>query len=134
MKEIKNCEFGVPCFWLKALCMCKGVKSQISEKDRAILTYLNDITLNLHEVGFGFDLVFSFDKNSYFSETVLKKTVLMKNAHEVDKVVGCVISWSAGSDVTKTKKTKGKGKKKTSKVTRAHSFFNFFESHDSAVA
>ena len=112
VKEIQNCEYGVPCFWLKVLCMCKGVKSQISEKDRAILAYLKDITLDLHEVGFGFDLTFRFEKNSYFAEATLKKTVLMKNAQQVDKVIGCAISWTAGSDVTKTKKKKGKGKKK----------------------
>lgn len=49
-------------------------------------------------------------------------------------MVGCTISWTSGSDVTKTKKKKGKGKKKATKVARAKSFFNFFESHDSAAA
>lgn len=70
----------MPGFWLRALCMCKDVKSQISEKDRAVLAYLKDITLDLHDTGFGFDLTFTFDKNTFFGETTLKKTVLMKNA------------------------------------------------------
>ena len=52
----------------------------------------------------------------------------MKNKEEVDYCVGSSIEWTAGSDVTKIKKTKGKGKKKTTVMVKANSFFNFFES------
>jgi hypothetical protein len=45
----------------------------------------------------------------------------------VDRSVGTTISWTAGSDVTKTKKKKGKGKKKVNVVVKCESFFNFFE-------
>ena len=70
---------------------------------------------------------FKFEKNSYFSETILKKSFFMKTQHMVDRSVGTTISWTAGSDVTKTKKKKGKGKKKVNVVVKCESFFNFFE-------
>lgn len=45
----------------------------------------------------------------------------------VDRSVGTTITWTPGSDVTKTKKKKGKGKKKVNVVVKCESFFNFFE-------
>ncbi len=51
----------------------------------------------------------------------------MKQQHSVDRTVGSTISWTAGSDVTKTKKKKGKGKKKVNVTVKCESFFNFFE-------
>ena len=51
----------------------------------------------------------------------------MKQQHSVDRTVGSTISWTAGSDVTKTKKKKGKGKKKVTVTVKCESFFNFFE-------
>jgi hypothetical protein len=51
----------------------------------------------------------------------------MKSQNIVQKAIGTTISWTPGSDVTKTKKKKGKGKKKTMVTVKCDSFFNFFE-------
>lgn len=127
VKEIQNTKTGVSGFWLKAMCSINSVSPHIYEKDRPILGYLQDITLDLHENDFGYDLTFFFEKNSYFSQTQLKKQFFMKTPHSVDHCIGTEISWTAGSDVTKTKKKKGKGKKKTTVTVKCDSFFNFFE-------
>lgn len=134
VKDIQNSASGVPGFWLRAICGHQELRSKVSEKDRPILQYLQNVTLDLDDKGFGFKLTFTFEKNSYFSETVLIKTFKLKNAQQVEKAIGTPITWSPGSDVTKTTKKKGKGKKKTSVVVQANSFFNFFQTHDSAQA
>lgn len=68
-----------------------------------------------------------FDKNSYFTETVLKKTFVMCKPNVIQSCIGCAISWQPGCDVTQTKKKKGKGENKTAVVVKTNSFFNFFE-------
>lgn len=65
----------------------------ITEKDRPILNYLADVRLVLHEQGFGFDLLFVFEKNSYFVETELKKTFVMAKNHVIEKCLGSAINW-----------------------------------------
>lgn len=127
VKDISNSPFGVSGFWLKAMCANNHVSHSVHEKDRPILGYLQDITMVQHEHDFGFDLTFHFEKNSYFEETQLVKQFFMKHQHSVDKAIGQSISWTAGSDVTKTKKKKGKGKKKVNVTVKCESFFNFFE-------
>lgn len=67
VKEIQNVPKGVSGFWLRAMCAHNEMKSKVYEKDRPILSYLQDLTLDLHDKGFGFDLTFKFEKNSYFS-------------------------------------------------------------------
>ena len=64
--------------------------------------------LDLHEKGYGFDLTFHFEKNSYFKETTLKKTFNMSQQNVIDGCVGTPITWLPGCDVTHTKKKKGK--------------------------
>lgn len=125
VKEIQNTPYGIPNFWLKAMCNNKDIARNIFEKDRAILGYLTDIQLDLHEEGYGFDLTFHFAQNNYFKESQLKKSFFMKVEHCVDKAVGCTITWNAGSDPTKTMKKKGK--KKVKVQVKCDSFFNFFE-------
>ena len=55
----------------------KETSMAIHEKDRSILGYLNNITLDLHEEGFGYTLGFHFEKNSYFKELLLSKSFKM---------------------------------------------------------
>lgn len=110
------------------------IASQITEKDRALLAYLHDIRLELHEHDQGFTLTFDFETNSYFKNATLTKKYHMSNTNVIDKCEGCTIDWTQGSDPTKTKKKKNqkKGGKKT-KVTvtvKCDSFFNFFETID----
>lgn len=127
VKEIQNTPAGVSGFWLKAMCANQMVASHVHEKDRPILGYLQNITMDQHEEDYGFDLTFHFEKNSYFAETELKKQFFMKQQMTVERAVGTPISWTAGSDVTKTKKKKGKGKKKVNVTVKCESFFNLFE-------
>lgn len=124
--------YGVSGFWLKAMCANNHVSSAIHEKDRPILGYLQDVKLDQHTDGYGFDLVFLFEKNSYFKETELKKTFQMCKQNVIEKCIGTPITWMPGCDVTKTKKKKGKGKKKTMVIVKCESFFNFFETVETA--
>lgn len=48
----------------------------------------------------------------------------------IEKCIGQQIQWISGSDPTKQKKRKGKGKKKSTVLVKADSFFNFFETVD----
>lgn len=109
------------------MCNNMSIAQQITEKDRPILEYLADISLDLHSEGYGFELGFHFTKNPYFKNEVLKKSFPMKEENQVERAEGTVIEWTPGSDVTKQKKKKGKGKNKKTVVVKAQSFFNFFE-------
>ena len=109
-----------------------GIADKVVEKDRAILAYLEDIKLDLHEKGQGYTLTFVFEKNSYFNGTELKKTFIMSKPNVIEKCVGTSIEWTQGSDPTKEKKKikkkqKGGGKKTITKEIKCDSFFNFFE-------
>lgn len=73
VKDIQNTQKGVSGFWLRALLEHQSLGSEISEKDRAILAYLEDIKLVLHERGFGYTLTFVFETNAYFTGTELSK-------------------------------------------------------------
>lgn len=78
-RDIQNIPHGVPGFWLKSMLNNKEIAQEIFEKDRAILSYLQDIRLDLHEHDYGFALTFVFEKNSYFKQTELKKTFHCKH-------------------------------------------------------
>ena len=106
------------------------MQHEIHEKDRPILAYLEDIRLNLHENGFGFNLTFVFEENSYFTVQELTKQFVMTKPNVVEKCIGTNIDWAPGSDPTKDKKKKKKtvnGKTKTvTKTVDVPSFFSFF--------
>lgn len=61
VKDIQNTLKGVSSFWLRAMLGHSNLQHEITEKDRKILAYLEDIKLSLHEQGFGFDLTFVFE-------------------------------------------------------------------------
>lgn len=104
----------------------------VQEKDRPILMYLQDIDCCLHEEGYGFDLVFKFEKNDYFTDLVLKKSFTMSKQNVIEKCEGTEISWKEGRDVTKKKikkksKSKKAAQKTVTKIVEQESFFNFFK-------
>ncbi len=136
VKDIQNTSKGVSSFWVRAFVAHQNLQHEISEKDRPILAYLENIKLNLHETGYGFDLTFTFEQNSYFSPVELKKTFVMTKPNVVEKCVGTSIEWAAGCDPTKEKKkkkVKQGGKQKTVTTTvKCDSFFNFFETVEAA--
>jgi len=136
VKDIQNTVKGVSSFWLRAMLAHSTLCQEISEKDRPILAYLDDIKLDLHEQGYGYTLTFNFEANSYFAGTELKKTFCMTKPNVVEKCVGTAIEWAAGCDPTKEKKkkkVKQNGKQKTVTTTvKCESFFNFFETVEAA--
>jgi len=106
VKDIQNTTKGVSSFWLRAMLAHTSISLEITEKDRPILAYLEDVKLDLHEEGFGYSLTFIFEANSYFTGTELKKTFIMTKPNVVEKCVGQEIEWAAGCDPTKEKKKK----------------------------
>jgi len=134
VNQIQNTIKGVSGFWLRSMLSQKMLATTIMEKDRAILSYLIDIRLELHEHDNGFTLLFDFEPNSYFSNPTLTKKYHMSSHNIIEKCEGCEIKWTAGSDPTKMKKKKKqkKGGKKTNVTVtvKCDSFFNFFETVD----
>jgi nucleosome assembly protein 1-like 1 len=125
---MQNTPLGIYGFWMRAMLNHPNIAKQIQEKDRPILMHLVDITYMLHEVGFGFDLVFKFEKNDYFTNEELKKTFVMTKQNVIEKCEGTDIAWKDGKDITKAKKSKKKkGKKAVVKIIDCESFFNFFK-------
>jgi len=61
---------------------------------------LENIKLELHEEGYGFDLVFVFEQNSYFKNPTLKKSFFMARENVIEKCVGTTIEWNEGCDPT----------------------------------
>jgi nucleosome assembly protein 1-like 1 len=87
----------------------------------------------LHTEGYGFELIFLFEKNDYFKNASLRKSFVMTRQNIIEKCEGTEIEWKEGKDVTKKKiKKKQKAKKgqpgKTiTKTVEQESFFNFFK-------
>ena len=130
VKDIQNTPQGVPGFWMRVMLNSAVVGKMIQEKDRPILMHLQDVASVLHEKGFGFDLTFTFEKNDYFSNEVLKKSFVMSRDNVIERCEGTEISWKDGKDVTKKKvkkKSKKKGAKAVTKTVEQESFFNFFK-------
>jgi len=127
---MQNTPLGVYGFWFRVMLNDGIVGRLIQEKDRPILMHLIDVQCILHEKGYGYDLIFTFEKNDYFSNEVLKKSFVMSKQNIIDKCEGTVIDWKDGKDVTKKKvkkKSKKKGAKTVTKTVEQESFFNFFK-------
>ena len=75
--------------------------------------YLQDISCDLHTVGYGFDLKFTFEKNDYFDNEVLKKSFIMTKQNIIEKCEGTEIAWKDGKNVTEKKIKKKQKNKKT---------------------
>lgn len=99
----------------------------ISEKDRPILGYLQNIELNLHKDDNGFDLIFCFAPNTYFNETTITKTMHMQDKGILDKTTSTEITWKDGCNPTIKKQKKKKKGKKVTVETECDSFFNIFK-------
>lgn len=76
VKDIQNTKEGIHGFWLRAMLFHPLIARLVTEKDRPILNHLQDVTCALHDAssqdgsataGYGFDLVFKFEKNDYFN-------------------------------------------------------------------
>lgn len=131
VKAIQNIPKGVSDFWIKAI-LNHPIGGMVSEKDRPILGYLTNVELDLHkgDKGQGFDLIFTFLPNSYFSGTVIKKELHMKNKGILDKTTSSEITWKDACNPTVMKKKKKKKGKKVTVEVKTDSFFNFFATLD----
>ena len=94
VKDIQNTQKGVAGFWLRSMVGNKTIASQITEKDRPILAYLEDVKMELHAKGQGYTLTFVFEKNGYFTDTVITKTFVMSKSNVIEKSVGTEITWT----------------------------------------
>lgn len=66
--------------------------------------HLLDIECILHDPGYGYDLIFTFEKNDYFKNDKLKKSFVMtKNQNMIEKCEGTEIDWKDGKNVTQKK-------------------------------
>ena len=94
VKSIQNSPMGVSDFWMRAL-LNHPIGDSVEEKDRPILGYLQNIELDLHseEGSDGYDLIFHFASNSYFSQTELKVSVIKSAAGNIEKIEGTKIDW-----------------------------------------
>lgn len=140
-KDIK----GIPSFWLTIFKNVEMLAEMVQEADEPVLEMLTDITVTFSESNpMGFTLHFHFDKNDYFTNTVLTKQYEMKcepqeddpfafEGPEIFKCVGCQVDWAKGKNLTvkqvkKKQKHKSKGSVRViTKQVKADSFFNFFD-------
>jgi len=101
-----------------------------------VLKNVKKIEIQKQEDSHNFTIVFHFEPNEYFSNTLLKKTFTMKDEENPVKSEGTIIDWKEGKNVTKkTVKKKQKNKKSgaqrvVTKEVDDDSFFNFFKSID----
>jgi len=137
-------EAGIPNFWLTAINNNEDLESSVQEWDKEPLKFLVDVRLTYcpdpHD-GYELDFVFDAEKNTYFSNTVLKKKVKTKLDEDdgedmLINLEGSKIDWlekdGKSQNVTvelKKKKQKSKKGGQTRVVTKEEprdSFFNFF--------
>jgi nucleosome assembly protein 1-like 1 len=138
--DVANCPAGhhkgIPGFWLRAFQNSNTLQQFIEKRDVDALKYLIDVSCELLPEQKGFKLVFTFDSNPFFEETVLTKSFHMKHGmfddeeddeeeHEhdeeggeeeiahhlneqtgVSKIVGCDISWKPTKNLTVEIQTK----------------------------
>jgi len=66
--------------------------------------HLIEIDCIIHDPGYGYELIFTFEKNDYFKNTQLKKSFVMtKNQNMIEKCEGTEIEWKDGKNVTQKK-------------------------------
>ena len=126
----------MPDFWSKAIEGHPMLMQIITEKDKPILKHITSIKAEkAEEPSPMITIELFFSENEFFSNASLKFTTREeKEGGRTEEVIGQVINWHEGKDVTK-KKIKKKQKNKKTKETRTitktvpdESFFNVFES------
>lgn len=130
---------GIPGFWLTALENLPTVSETITERDSEILQELKDIRMEYLDTP-GFELIFEFNENEFFSNQVLTKTYHYQaelgysGDFVYDHADGSEINWkSKENNVTiniERRKQRNKNTKQTrtiEKLTPTESFFNFFD-------
>ncbi|PAN28895.1 hypothetical protein PAHAL_5G184600 [Panicum hallii] len=126
-------EKGVPDFWLNAMKNNEILAEEIQKRDEEALKYLKNIEWCRIDDPKGFKIVFSFDANPFFKNSVLTKTYHMIDEDDpiLEKAIGTEIEWYPGKCLTKRvlQKKPKKGSKDTKPIIMTQerkSFFNFF--------
>lgn len=132
-------EKGIPGFWLTALENLSTVSETITERDSEVLQFVKDIRMEYLDTP-GFELIFEFNENPYFSNAILTKTYHYQaelgysGDFVYDHATGAEINWvSKENNVTiniERRKQRNKTTKQTrtiEKLTPTESFFNFFD-------
>ncbi|KAK7688344.1 hypothetical protein QCA50_008716 [Cerrena zonata] len=132
---------GVPEFWLTALRNHPILNEIITDRDAAALKHLVDVRIEYlptSDTTPGFKLLFQFNANEFFENTLLEKTYLYQEEvgyagdFVYDRAIGTEIKWKEDKDLTKEfeiKKQRNKNTNRTRLVRKARpaeSFFNFF--------
>ena len=112
-KALESQVKGIPGFWLGCLSSTFNFSESVEEHDRQVLRYLKDVQLTYDNTDDNiiYKLHFVFDKNPYFTNTVLSKTYYLRSkpdeknpfsydGFEVYKSEGCEIDWNAGKNIT----------------------------------
>lgn len=130
---------GIPNFWLTSLENLQSVAETITERDSEVLANLKDIRMEYLTTP-GFQLIFEFNKNEFFSNTTLTKTYHYQpelgysGDFVYDHADGCEIEWVLTEKNVTISIERRKQRNKTTKQTRTiekltptESFFNFFD-------
>lgn len=131
VKAIQGSAKGVADFWPRVLESNGSVMKHVTDKDRPIIGYCNNIETILHTEDQGFTVTMHFEENQYFEVEGNKLTVVFAQSkpNQVESITGTEIAWKAGCDPTHMKKTKKKKGKKITTNQKVDSFFDLFASH-----
>ncbi|CAI5755767.1 unnamed protein product [Candida verbasci] len=130
---------GIPNFWLTALENLSTVQETITDRDSEVLQNLIDIRMEYLDTP-GFELIFEFKENPFFSNTILTKTYHYQaelgysGDFVYDHADGCEINWKSKENNVTINIEKRKQRNKNTNQTRTieklsptESFFNFFD-------
>ncbi|ALC42623.1 Nap1 [Drosophila busckii] len=142
VKSMSQDAKGVPGFWLTVFRNTSILSEMVQPHDEPAMRKLNDITIK-YDDEHSYTLEFYFDKNEFFTNSVLTKQYFLKasvdeedpfafEGPEIFKCKGCVINWEKKMNLTvktirKKQKHKERGAVRTIvKQVPTDSFFNFF--------
>ncbi|KAL9181885.1 hypothetical protein ACHAXT_012228 [Thalassiosira profunda] len=131
---------GIPQFWACACGHVDVIAELITEADVDCLDHLTNVACADFPDGRGFELVFHFSPNDFFTNKTLVKryeipNLLLDDEPILQKVTGTDINWKAGRSLTYREITKKQRKKggpnagqirTVTKKERTESFFHFF--------
>jgi len=111
-EEILKAKDDFPNFWLNALSNHKIFKDFIAPSDEDALKSLIDIRYEKLSDGTSFKLIFEFDKNEYFTDSLLEKTFIINEEHMIKEIRSTKINWINRDKfiLKKEKKIKNKSK------------------------
>lgn len=131
LETAKTTTEAIPEYWLKAIQTNDVLGMEVKEADEAVLKSLTKVTHTIVDATH-FEIAFTFAANDFFSNTELKKSVVLDENEEPISTTGTPIEWKEGKNTTvkitkKTQKNKKTGQKRIiEKETKVESFFNFF--------